>query len=53
MAAGRAGGPLPGGPLIESAGATTLGIVGSSMMLAAAVGVFATRTVARLLVGGG
>ncbi len=49
MAAGRAGGPLLGGLLIDSAGATTLGIVGSSMMLAAAIGVFATRTVARPL----
>ena len=47
MAAGRAGGPLLGGLLLDSAGAVTLGIVGSSMMVAAAVGVFATRTVAK------
>ncbi|MYA84176.1 MAG: MFS transporter [Acidimicrobiaceae bacterium] len=49
MAAGRAGGPLLGGLLIDSAGATVLGIVGSSLMLAAAIGVFTTRTVARPL----
>ena len=42
-----------GGLLIDSAGATVLGIAGSSMMLAAAVGVFATRTVAKPLAGGG
>ena len=40
-----------GGLLIDSAGATALGIVGSSMMLVAAIGVFATRTVARPLAG--
>ncbi len=52
MAAGRAGGPLLGGLLLDSAGAVTLGIVGSSMMVAAAVGVFATRTVAKPLADG-
>ncbi len=49
MAAGRAGGPLLGGLLIDSAGATALGIVGSGLMLAAAIGVFTTRTVAQPL----
>ncbi len=49
MAAGRAGGPLLGGLLIDTAGAVVLGIVGSSLMLAAAIGVFTTRTVARPL----
>ena len=49
MAAGRAGGPLLGGLLIDSAGPAVLGIVGSALMLAAAIGVFATRTVARPL----
>ncbi len=43
MAAGRAGGPLLGGLLIDSAGATVLGIVGSALMLAAAIGVFAAN----------
>ncbi len=47
MAAGRAGGPLLGGLLIDSAGATVLGIVGSGLMLLAAIGVFTTRTVAQ------
>ena len=51
MAAGRAGGPLLGGLLIDTAGATVLGIVGSALMLAAAAGVFTTRTVARPLIG--
>ena len=51
MAAGRAGGPLLGGVLIDAAGATVLGIVGSALMLAAAIGVFTTRTVARPLAG--
>ena len=51
MAAGRAAGPLMGGLLIDNAGATTLGIVGSGLMLAAAIGVFATRTVAQPLGG--
>jgi len=51
MAAGRAGGPLLGGLLIDHAGATALGIVGSSLMLVAAIGVFAIRTVARPLAG--
>ena len=46
MAAGRAGGPLLGGLLIDSAGATVLGIVGSALMLVAAIGVFTTRTIA-------
>ena len=49
MAAGRAGGPLLGGLLIDTAGATVLGIVGSALMLAAAIGVFTTRTVAQPL----
>lgn len=52
MAAGRAGGPLLGGLLIDSAGATVLGIVGSSLMLTAAIGVFTTTTVARPLEAG-
>ena len=47
MAAGRAAGPLMGGLLIDTAGATALGLVGSGLMMAAAVGVFATRTIAR------
>ena len=47
MAAGRAGGPLLGGLLIDSAGPTVLGIVGSALMLIAAMGVFATRSVAQ------
>ena len=46
MAVGRAGGPLLGGLLIDSAGAAVLGIVGSALMLVAAIGVFVTRTVA-------
>ena len=49
MAAGRAAGPLLGGLLIDTAGATVLGIVGSALMLAAAIGVFTTRTVAQPL----
>ena len=49
MAAGRAGGPLLGGLLLDTAGATVLGIVGSGLMLAAAIGVFTTRTVAQPL----
>ena len=44
MAVGRAGGPLLGGLLIDSAGPAVLGIVGSSLMMIAAIGVFATRT---------
>ena len=47
MAAGRAGGPLLGGLLIDTSGAAVLGIVGSALMLVAAVGVFTTRTVVR------
>jgi len=47
MAAGRAAGPLMGGLLIDTAGATVLGIVGSSLMLIAAIGVFTTRSVAK------
>ena len=43
MAAGRAGGPLLGGLLIDSAGGTVLGLVGSGLMLIAAIGVFTTR----------
>ena len=43
MAAGRAGGPLLGGLLIDGAGAATLGIVGGTLMLVSAAGVFATR----------
>ena len=49
MAAGRAGGPLLGGLLIDSAGSTALGIVGCALMIAAAIGVFTTRTVAQPL----
>ena len=49
MAAGRAGGPLLGGLLIESAGAAVLGIVGSGLMLVAAIGVFSTRALAQPL----
>ena len=49
MAAGRAGGPLLGGLLIDSAGAAVLGIVGSSLMLVAAIGVFSTRALAQPL----
>ena len=49
MAAGRAAGPLMGGLLIDAAGTTVLGIVGSALMLTAAIGVFTTRTVARPL----
>ena len=47
MAAGRAGGPLLGGLLIDTAGSTVLGIVGSGLMLAAAIGVFTVRNVAQ------
>ena len=47
MAAGRAAGPLMGGLLIDGAGATVLGLVGSGLMLAAAIGVFTTRSVAQ------
>ena len=47
MAAGRAGGPLLGGLLLDSAGATVLGMVGGTLMLVAAIGVFTTRTVAQ------
>ena len=43
MAAGRAGGPLLGGLLIDSAGATVLGMVGGALMLAAAIGVLAAN----------
>ena len=46
MAAGRAGGPLLGGLLIDSAGGTVLGLVGSGLMLIAAIGVFTTRYIA-------
>ncbi|MCY4067539.1 MAG: hypothetical protein OXE79_00295 [Acidimicrobiaceae bacterium] len=49
MAAGRAGGPLLGGLLIDGAGATVLGVVGSGLMLVAAIGVFATRTMVKPL----
>ena len=49
MAAGRAGGPLLGGLLIDSAGAAVLGIVGSGLMLVAAIGVFSTRALAQPL----
>jgi len=49
MAAGRAGGPLLGGLLIDSAGAVVLGLVGSGLMMVAAIGVFATRTMVRPL----
>ncbi len=49
MAAGRAGGPLLGGLLIDSAGGTVLGLVGSGLMLIAAIGVFATRYIAEPL----
>ena len=45
MAAGRAVGPFLGGVLIDGPGTTTLGIVGSSLMMLAAIGVFAVRTV--------
>ena len=47
MAVGRAGGPLLGGLLIDSAGAAVLGIVGSSLMLVAAIGVFSTKVLAQ------
>ena len=47
MAVGRAGGPLLGGLLIDSAGAAVLGIVGSSLMLVAAIGVFSTKALAQ------
>ena len=49
MAAGRAGGPLLGGLLLDAGGAALLGIVGSAVMLVSAAGVFATRTVAKPL----
>ena len=49
MAAGRAGGPLLGGLLIDSAGGTVLGLVGSGLMLIAAFGVFTTRHIAEPL----
>ena len=49
MAAGRAGGPLLGGLLIDSAGGTVLGLVGSGLMLTAAIGVFTTRHIAEPL----
>ena len=49
MAAGRAGGPLLGGLLIDSAGGTVLGLVGSGLMLIAAIGVFTTRYIAEPL----
>jgi len=47
MAAGRAAGPLLGGLLIDAAGTTVLGLVGSGLMAAAAIGVFTTRTAAQ------
>ena len=46
MAAGRAGGPLLGGLLIDYAGVVVLGLVGSGLMLIAAIGVFTTRNAA-------
>ena len=46
MAAGRAGGPLLGGLLIDYAGVVVLGLVGSGLMLIAAIGVFTTRSAA-------
>ena len=49
MAAGRAGGPLLGGLLIDSAEGTVLGLVGSGLMLIAAIGVFTTRYIAEPL----
>ncbi len=47
MAAGRAGGPLLGGLLIDSAGAVILGVVGAGLMVIAAAGVFTTRSIAK------
>ena len=47
MAAGRAGGPLLGALLIDGAGPTALGIVGSALMLTAAIGVSTIRAVAQ------
>ena len=47
MAAGRAGGPLLGGLLIDAAGAAVLGIVGSALMLAGAAGVLGATALAK------
>ena len=45
-AAGRAGGPLLGGVLIDTLGATALGVVGAGLVLISAIGVFTVRNVA-------
>ncbi|WP_428114943.1 hypothetical protein [Candidatus Poriferisodalis sp.] len=46
MAAGRAGGPLMGGLLIDGLGTTALGIAGAGLVLISAIGVFTVRNVA-------
>ena len=46
MAAGRAGGPLLGGLLIDGMGTTVLGAIGAGLVLIAAIGVFTVRNVA-------
>ena len=46
MAAGRAGGPLMGGLVIDGLGPTALGIAGAGLVLISAIGVFTVRNVA-------
>lgn len=47
MAAGRVAGPLVGGLTLDALGSTALGVIGGSMMAAAGIVVFATRTTVR------
>ncbi|MFV0524483.1 MAG: MFS transporter [Acidimicrobiales bacterium] len=47
MAAGRVIGPVLGGVLLDAGGALTLGLVGSTLMVAAGAGVFAARASSR------
>ena len=49
MAAGRALGPMLGGFLMDTSGSTMLGIVGASLMFAAAAGVFIIRTTVKAI----